>query len=228
MRHAHLTPLIALMLSTAGVLGAPAESAVAALHAAEASHVAGIHAKAASLDIDLAAAPAWLPVPELGLEPIQPGPGLPSLESLGMTWAALIEPRGPEMPVAAAAASGVADGDALERRGLERRYTPTCKTGAADAINYNNGILCFNYLSGLGSTSCVVNSSAQFCVSGATRWQGWSQSGTWDSTTCKQVADGGRWVLDHCCNWVFNFGWINREGTNAAWNKENIIVRIYE
>jgi len=200
------------MLSMQRALGAPAAESPAAAWTAR---VAELHADAAAHGVDLASAPAWLPIPELGLTPITPGPGLPSLESLNLTWEQLVMPPAPAAAPAAAASAT-----------LERRYTPTCVTNTE--IWGNEALHCYNYLSGLGSTACVVNPSVQFCQNGSTRWHGRTQNNGWDSTTCKSVADGGRWVIDNCY-WIDSTWGTKRvrEGTNAAWGKENIIVRLY-
>jgi len=214
MRIQILASLIALALCPALVLGAPAEQSTAAARAAERQrHVEVLHAKASAEGIDLATTPAWEAVPALGLTPIEPGPGLPSLQSLNLTWAQLIDRR---PPVAAT------DDDAgLASRDVEKRWVSYCTYN--DPINWSDSEHCWSYLYGLGSTVCGVNNGGVFCRSGAVSWLGITEDQGYHTTSCRDISDSGRWVLDYC--------WSNSqrvEGAHSAWANNMIYVVVMD
>ncbi|EAU84143.1 hypothetical protein CC1G_08684 [Coprinopsis cinerea okayama7 len=144
-----------------------------------------------------------------------PGPGLPSLEELGMTKEDLYKPIPEEVLKSIQAEYG----------GLTKRYTPTC--GSTNRASHADAVACYNYLNGLGTTSCVVPNNAggagniNFCKIGSAYWTGSCLAGTCPgSSYCRDVARGGLWVLNNC-----NVGGQVR-GSNAAWGNGNLIVGI--
>ncbi|KAK6532790.1 hypothetical protein TWF281_006966 [Arthrobotrys megalospora] len=118
---------------------------------------------------------------------IETAPGLPTPRDLGLTNADLAKPA-PELAMLMAR-------DVLNKRAQ-------CSTSTKPNCGYFDALACYNYLNGLGSTRCVVNSSpalTRFCLSGSCAWYG--QSGIWGqpaSAPCVNVAAGGAWVLNSC------------------------------
>ncbi|KAG2008020.1 hypothetical protein CC2G_013494 [Coprinopsis cinerea AmutBmut pab1-1] len=160
---------------------------------------------------------------------IIPGPGLPSLASLNLTSADLCKP--PQEFIASFNSrfeSVEADSSSSSSTRLVKRYTPWCNTTPL-VFTYAQG--CYNYLYALGSTTCHVPSSgSRFCHSSAqtgnVAWYGGSANGASTSSTCRDVARGGEWVLDNCQGYVPGGYHFLYEGANAAWGNANLIVRI--
>jgi len=170
-------------------------------------------ALAAELDIDLAAAPAWEPIPALGLVPIVTGPNLPTVKELGLTWADLTK------GVDAVAAQ--ADGD------VSVNALITCYGERGMVIYYPEALQCYNYLRSIPDRFCVVppatEGRVQFCSNGHTRWMGWGVIGR-QGTTCLNVANGGKHIMDSCWGRDYFGQSVLNEGHTPAYGNENVMV----
>ncbi|KAF7137034.1 hypothetical protein CNMCM5793_006838 [Aspergillus hiratsukae] len=127
---------------------------------------------------------------------VVPGPGLPSLESLGLTSAELRDP------------------DFLSKNGLEDNliedleleaamFPPQCQPRYFVPAPIAQARSCRNYLKKLGTKPCKVTgpgnpTTAQtvFCRAGVTQIYGHAAPGT--SSYCKHVAIGATWTIDNC------------------------------
>ncbi|KAF1846668.1 uncharacterized protein K460DRAFT_417705 [Cucurbitaria berberidis CBS 394.84] len=112
-----------------------------------------------------------------------PGPGLPSLESLGLTTAKLYEMPRPEPPE------------------MTAMFDPRCGPSEAAYTSVGGVIACYQYLRNLGTTRCGVPGSGrvtEFCRSGDAHASGQSLTGRDESSYCSDVAIGLLWVIDHC------------------------------
>ncbi|KAJ3507215.1 hypothetical protein NLJ89_g6434 [Agrocybe chaxingu] len=146
---------------------------------------------------------AALPTAENAVEVI-PGPGLPSLASLGLTSADLFK------KVIIAARDGAPQ--------LSKRFTDFCQT--TDLVNRDNAIACYNYLNALGTTACGVDTNIDFCVAGDAHIGGSSIVGRHVSSYCRDVATGALWIINNC-----NIN--NRvEGAATAYGNGDLIVSI--
>ncbi|EAU89027.2 hypothetical protein CC1G_09996 [Coprinopsis cinerea okayama7 len=169
-----------------------------------------------------------------------PAPGLPSLASLNLTSADLCKPPEEFMKTYTNPASAslldtplsldlppIATTSANEgESSLVKRYEPRCSTSA---MNPEYAWGCFNYLHALGSTPCVINSTTymiRFCYTdgpaGSVEWWGMNMKvhlGMTVQSTCRNVALGGHWVLYNCV-----IDGALRDGANAAWGNEDIVV----
>ncbi|KAG2008016.1 hypothetical protein CC2G_013491 [Coprinopsis cinerea AmutBmut pab1-1] len=159
---------------------------------------------------------------------IVPGPGLPSLASLNLTSADLCKSP-EEFRATFLGESELAD---AEPKKLVKRYTPWCNSGSP-RLDVAKAQGCYNYLYALGSTTChVPPTGSRFCHSASgskdVAWYGTSGNGWSTQSTCREVAMGGQWVLDNCLVYItspFIMYYLD-EGANAAWDNENLIVRI--
>ncbi|KAG2008044.1 hypothetical protein CC2G_013516 [Coprinopsis cinerea AmutBmut pab1-1] len=169
-------------------------------------------------DVDIVAFLRAQKVPE-----VVPGPGLPSLESLNITSADLYEK-------AIARVVSLHAKSPNEESSLTKRYDPTCDWIIISAIDAYS---CYYYLEYLDTTPCVVPSyGSRFCHStggynGDVAWYGSTNGIGWGTTqsTCREVAWGGIWVINNCRKGYYHILSISG-GTNAAWDNENLIVRI--
>ncbi|KAG2003783.1 hypothetical protein CC2G_004361 [Coprinopsis cinerea AmutBmut pab1-1] len=157
---------------------------------------------------------------------VVPGPNLPSLESLNLTSLDLYE-----RALARFELARVEDiPETEDKPSLTKRYTPTCNSVMIDRLR---ALACYEYLWALDTTACVVPPfGSRFCHtthgSGDVAWWGSTDGIGWDTTqsTCREVADGGVWVLNNCHTPTWPYGLSQHEGTNAAWGNANLIVRI--
>ncbi|KAH8647883.1 hypothetical protein BX600DRAFT_518291 [Xylariales sp. PMI_506] len=142
---------------------------------------------------------------------ITPGPGLPSLESLGLTIEQINDPNF----ISKRAIEGAA---ALP---VVPRFDPICNNGlAADSIA--GGQACVNYLYALGTTSCAItNYNGVFCVASDGSKVGGSAIPGSAASFCSDVAIGGQWVIDNC-----NEGNGYVEGSQAANGNGDLIVTL--
>ncbi|KAF1359159.1 hypothetical protein EJ07DRAFT_91482, partial [Lizonia empirigonia] len=112
-----------------------------------------------------------------------PGPGFPSLKSLGLTSAELYamgKPAPAEMSV---------------------MFDSRCGPSDSAYTNVNGLIACYNYLNNLDTTNCGVPGSAQvieFCRSGDAHATGQSITGNAESSYCRDVASGLLWTINSC------------------------------
>ncbi|KAJ6520980.1 hypothetical protein DFH09DRAFT_1193361 [Mycena vulgaris] len=134
-----------------------------------------------------------------------PGPGLPSLASLGLTSADLYK----RVPTSEEVST------------LEARFDLLCgevepPCAVADAV------ACFNFLNASGTTACTAKGeNITFCTAGSCKWVGSNISGGPSASSfCRDVAAGGNAVINTCQgNGVV-------DGANAAIENGNLIVTI--
>ncbi|KAM3566747.1 hypothetical protein ARSEF4850_000281 [Beauveria asiatica] len=124
---------------------------------------------------------------------VVPGPGLPSLESLGLTSEQLytMEPASSDMAAFAP------------------MFTAVCAVDSNAYASKSGLIACYNYLARLGSQDCTVPSDfrkVRYCFSGDADVNGLSITGRSLTSTCASVAHAVRWVTDRC----------TRDGNKAA------------
>lgn len=104
-----------------------------------------------------------------------PGPGLPSLKSLGLTSDDLYK-KGPSLGKASSIKSQIPflTNFIEEREMFEKRFTLQCGS-PGPACDVGSAWGCYNYLNGLGHTNCVVSgaySNIKFCQAGSCSWYG--------------------------------------------------------
>ncbi|KIJ64457.1 hypothetical protein HYDPIDRAFT_40205 [Hydnomerulius pinastri MD-312] len=130
-----------------------------------------------------------------------PGPGLPSLESLGLTSEELFA-KGPP---------------ATKRGEVEKRYTNVCQTYSTGSVD--NVIACFNYLEALGTKACGVNGdNVIMCTAGDAEVSGSNISGGPSASSyCSDAALGVQWIFTYC-----NSG--GRVGGSAAANGNGFLI----
>ncbi|KAJ7923651.1 hypothetical protein B0H13DRAFT_1979748 [Mycena leptocephala] len=135
---------------------------------------------------------------------VVPGPGLPSLESLGLTSADLYK----TVPTTA-------------ERSIEARFPLMCGQ-VPPACKVADAVACYNFLKALGTKACTVTGdNTAFCHAGGCNWVGSSLSGTGsDSSFCRDVAAGGKKVIDSCQGNGFV------DGSNAAGGNGFLAVTI--
>ncbi|MCJ1482551.1 hypothetical protein MMC06_002717 [Schaereria dolodes] len=117
---------------------------------------------------------------------VRPGPGLPSLASIGLTSAELYEMT-PNL-------SGKP-----EKR--DKLFDPYCGGGNDATANVNDVIACFNYLQSIGGISCGIagdGNQHHMCEAGTAIIAGVSVFGTFTETACMNVALGVQWVFTYC------------------------------
>ncbi|KAF1841381.1 uncharacterized protein K460DRAFT_397621 [Cucurbitaria berberidis CBS 394.84] len=108
-----------------------------------------------------------------------PGPGMPSLQSLGLTSEYLYSLGKPDVP----------------SDEMSILVDPRCSNNYG---NVNNAIACYNYLRSLGQRQCGVPDSQRsiiMCSTGNVRIEG---HGIGASSWCEHVAVGVLWTIDHC------------------------------
>jgi len=189
---------------------------------------ASVHASASALRIDLSAVPAWEPVEALGLVPINPGEGLPTLQDLNVMWSTLlVDPFERTTRIEERSTS------------LVKRATTTCKMG--DVIDIYYAGMCANYLLGLGTTNCIVqgwypNAIANFCDAGGVWWRGTLDPNPtgfgFVTQWCQTVAYAGLTVLDRAttpCKVYSGGEWYNTEvSTVPVGSTSNMRLSIFD
>ncbi|KAG2007988.1 hypothetical protein CC2G_013469 [Coprinopsis cinerea AmutBmut pab1-1] len=142
---------------------------------------------------------------------IVPGPGLPSLASLNLTSADLCKPPQEFMM----ARYGRVDPLFESKEKDPRQVNNWC--GSA-FISLSKSQYCYNYLYALGNTACVVPmwTRTRFCHTtgngNEVAWYGNTVDGTQSQSSCRDVALGGRQVLDNCVLHNTPLGAMHREG----------------
>lgn len=146
---------------------------------------------------------------------IEPGPGLPSLESLNLTVADIV-------------------GRIEKRMSLEKR-ADWCQNPQQYPIGYYGAKACYEYLLGLDTTPCSLVQMANpgvwmntFCTGSDNTGgniaviAGASVGGGYQSSYRKHVAHAVREVMVGC-PWSGNSNWIRR-GEHKAYGNGNLIV----
>lgn len=114
-----------------------------------------------------------------------PGPGLPSLESLGLTSAELYA-----MPTPASNDT------------FRPLFQGGCGPSDAAYAPVNDIIACYNYLRNLGTTRCSVGGPGlpvvEMCRAGQAKILAQSNTGNDESSYCSDVACGVLWVINSC------------------------------
>ncbi|EAU81549.2 hypothetical protein CC1G_02565 [Coprinopsis cinerea okayama7 len=114
--------------------------------------------------------PAAVELTDADVPEVVPGPGLPSLESLGLTSAGLWA-KAREHAEKHERVSPVNSESSLENENLKKRYVGACLHDRI--INRAAAYACYDSLNGLGTTSCYVPSGGStFCHSGGVYWTG--------------------------------------------------------
>lgn len=152
---------------------------------------------------------AMLPVVLAGVieyPEVRPGPGLPSLESLGLTSEQLYNMPPPLT---------------LDTK-FSPFFNPVCGPDDKAYTSVKSLIACMNYLQNLRTQDCVVPSgrvSVRFCSSGDAHINGVSITGRSESSHCQDVAKGALYVIDHCTRPDESCA-----GAAAAFGNGNLIV----
>ncbi|KAF9523320.1 hypothetical protein CPB83DRAFT_898897 [Crepidotus variabilis] len=140
-----------------------------------------------------------------------PGPGLPSLESLGLTSKDLYTTK-PQLTSSSSSS--------LEARSAS--YTDNCFTFTT--ANVDNTIACYNYLVNIGNNACTVpGDNIVFCRAGDAAIGGSNlhQTAGAASSACWDVSIAVQWIFNHC-----NVG--GRVGGAAAANGNgDLVVGVY-
>ncbi|KAH8106140.1 hypothetical protein BXZ70DRAFT_1004419 [Cristinia sonorae] len=138
-----------------------------------------------------------------------PGPGLPSLESLGLTSADLYS------------GTSVASLDARDE--LSSEFTRVCNDNGCGRVPRADAQACVNFLRNLGTTACVVGqTSTVMCTAGRAVVTGTNLSGQSSvSSFCQDVATGAQNVVTFCAD---SNGLV--AGADAAFGNGNLIVSI--
>ncbi|KAG2008106.1 hypothetical protein CC2G_013569 [Coprinopsis cinerea AmutBmut pab1-1] len=147
------------------------------------------------------ALPQAAEAPEKASIRFEPGPGLPTLEELGLTIDDLLKPI-PEETLANITAEYAAM-DSSEGSSLVKRYDPVCHSGY---VNINDARGCYNYLNALGTTACTVHdsgsvwgSTTRMCVFGQAQVKGQCFPPNCPATSwCQHVAHGVAWTIANC------------------------------
>ncbi|KAM3511614.1 hypothetical protein MY11210_004768 [Beauveria gryllotalpidicola] len=128
----------------------------------------------------VSAAPAGEQYPE-----VIPGPGLPSLEELGLTSAELYQLPVPKLPSADHTMSAL--------------YNPVCGPQDSRYTNVNGIIACYHYLNNLGTQDCKIDrETSHFCYAGDATVLGQARYWQGASSHCRDVAGAVLWTIDHC------------------------------
>ncbi|CCM06405.1 uncharacterized protein FIBRA_08666 [Fibroporia radiculosa] len=115
-----------------------------------------------------------------------PGPGFPSLESLGLTSEELFA-KGPPPTLTS------------RITGLQKRYDNVCQTWSTASVD--NVIACFNYLEALGTQACGVTQNVIMCTAGDAEISGSNISGGPSASSyCSDAALGVQWIFTYCNN----------------------------
>ncbi|KAL6703961.1 hypothetical protein ACN47E_008899 [Coniothyrium glycines] len=136
------------------------------------------------------------------LPEVIPGPGLPSLESLGLTSEALYAMGKPE-------SSPLGDD-------MSTMVEPRCGDSYGEV---NAAIACYNYLRNLGQTPCTVGQGLRsqiMCRAGNIRIEGF---GIGQSSWCEHVAHAVLWTIDHCTRNGYDTA-----GYEAAYGNGNLLI----
>ncbi|OAA71187.1 hypothetical protein ISF_01738 [Cordyceps fumosorosea ARSEF 2679] len=134
------------------------------------------------LSLTTAAAPAGATTEQ---QPeVIPGPGMPSLQELGVTSAELYQqglPKPAELSV------------------LSANFNPICGPNESRYTNVNGLVACFHYLQKLGTQQCKVPSEhSVFCRAGDAVVLGQAANLHGASSYCRDVATGLLYTIDHC------------------------------
>ncbi|KAJ4151516.1 hypothetical protein LMH87_012209 [Akanthomyces muscarius] len=137
-----------------------------------------------------------------------PGPGLPSLESLGLTSELLykMEPTTPKVDA---------------RDALAANYVAKCDSDPAAYVAKGDLQACLNYLNAIGSRDCTVPGDMRpirYCVAGQADVNGLSITGVVQTTRCSAVAHAVNYVLQSCVRDQ------KAAGSEAAFNNGDVIV----
>ncbi|KAH8704358.1 hypothetical protein GQ44DRAFT_764154 [Phaeosphaeriaceae sp. PMI808] len=115
-----------------------------------------------------------------------PGPGLPSLESLGLTSAELHAMGLPDIP----------------KDEMHILFDAKCGPSEGAYGPIGDSIACYNYLRSLGTTLCGVRGPGwpvvEMCRSGNAHVIAQTLTGNNEASYCSDVAQGLLWVFDHC------------------------------
>lgn len=151
----------------------------------------------------VAAAPSPFEYPE-----VVPGPGLPSLASLGITSKDLFEGTGANAPA---------------KRDLLARFDRICYDNGCGRVSRAKAQACVDYLIRLDTQQCVVGTSpAVMCVAGDAIIYGNNISGNGQvSSYCRDVGYGAKSVVDNCTD-----GNGQVAGADAAGGNGGLVVSI--
>ena len=125
------------------------------------------------------AAAAAAAAPEVIVHDIIPGPGLPSLESLGLTSAQLYKGISQLLRFWMHQSKQALE-NPFSRHKLVKRFNNFCGGGRGATANVDDVIACFNYLQKLGHTACRVpagHDQIEMCQAGTARVNGVSNDG---------------------------------------------------
>ncbi|KAF9564235.1 hypothetical protein CPC08DRAFT_789407 [Agrocybe pediades] len=139
----------------------------------------------ATLAVQVSAAPAADATVE-----IIPGPGLPSLQSLGLTSADIFR---------MSAERSVTARNEVETS-LTKRIDTTCQNIAGHTVSAANAAACVTFLRNLGTQACGVNGdNVIFCQAGDAAIGGSNVSGGPSASSfCSDVAIGAQNILNAC------------------------------
>jgi hypothetical protein len=151
---------------------------------------------------------------------IEIAPGLPSLESLNITIADLLDP-------AYLTKRGFVSEEKYE---LDKRVDPACHGYTrAQGAELNLAYGCYNYLFSLGQTSCQAGTSWVYMCRltngddvGAISGKAIDASSA--ASYCRDVAVGSNWVIENCQ--VGSNTGVYVSGTNAANGNGNLLVAL--
>ncbi|OAQ64491.1 hypothetical protein VFPPC_05757 [Pochonia chlamydosporia 170] len=119
---------------------------------------------------------------------VVPGPGLPSLEQLGLTSAELYSLGKPNIT-------------AVLGNEFSANFDPRCGPAEAAYVNVNDIIACFHYLDRLGHQDCVAPPNlgiVRFCTAGNGVVSGQALDSRGSSSWCSDVAKASLYTIDHC------------------------------
>ncbi|KIM21876.1 hypothetical protein M408DRAFT_79877 [Serendipita vermifera MAFF 305830] len=141
-----------------------------------------------------------------------PGPGMPSLESLGLTSKDLYNAIEPENILTIF----------IVQEGLVPRFTRICTDNGCGRVPKADAQACINYLRGLGSKRCgVPHENIVMCRAGQAIVSGSNIRGGGEvSSACSDVATGGQGIINNC-NWGGKIA-----GADAAYGNGDLIVSI--
>ncbi|KAM3513460.1 hypothetical protein MY11210_002848 [Beauveria gryllotalpidicola] len=119
---------------------------------------------------------------------VVPGPGFPSLESLGLTSEKLytMEPASSEVNA---------------RASFAPMFTAVCAADSRAYTDVNDLMACENYLNSIGSQDCTVPGDFKkiwYCRAGNAEINGLSITARSRTSPCSSVAHAVRWVTNHC------------------------------
>ncbi|TFK65679.1 hypothetical protein BDN72DRAFT_900512 [Pluteus cervinus] len=122
-----------------------------------------------------------------------PGPGLPSLEELGLTSEQLYT----TIPTIGKFSSSTSS-NGREVFSRSAKYNSVCETYTTG--NVDGVIACYDYLHSIGGNSCGVNGDkVRFCSSGDAQVTGSNISGTGSAASlCRDVASALLWIITNC------------------------------